>query len=80
MHLLGGGDHPDSTSLADIAVQRRDLTERARSGKLKPADLADGTFTIQRSDVNEVIVRAQAPDPRHSGDKVFPSSGLHIFP
>ncbi len=36
----------DSTSLADIAVQRRDLTERARSNKLKPADLADGTFTI----------------------------------
>lgn len=36
----------DSTSLANIAVQRRDLTERARSGKLKPADLADGTFTI----------------------------------
>jgi pyruvate dehydrogenase E2 component (dihydrolipoamide acetyltransferase) len=36
----------DSSSLADIAVQRRDLTERARSGKLKPADLADGTFTI----------------------------------
>jgi len=36
----------DSTSLADIAVQRRDLTERARSGKLKPSDLADGTFTI----------------------------------
>jgi pyruvate dehydrogenase E2 component (dihydrolipoamide acetyltransferase) len=36
----------DTTSLADIAVQRRDLTERARSGKLKPADLADGTFTI----------------------------------
>jgi pyruvate dehydrogenase E2 component (dihydrolipoamide acetyltransferase) len=36
----------DSTSLADIAVQRRDLTERARSGKLKPSDLAEGTFTI----------------------------------
>ena len=36
----------DSISLADIAVQRRDLTERARSGKLKPSDLADGTFTI----------------------------------
>ena len=36
----------DSTSLADIAVQRRDLTERARSGKLKPADVAGGTFTI----------------------------------
>ena len=36
----------DSTGLADIAIQRRDLTERARNGKLKPADLADGTFTI----------------------------------
>src|SRR5437762_13656419 len=36
----------DTISLAEIAVQRRDLTERARNGKLKPADLADGTFTI----------------------------------
>jgi pyruvate dehydrogenase E2 component (dihydrolipoamide acetyltransferase) len=33
-------------SLAEIAVQRRDLTERARSAKLRPADLAGGTFTI----------------------------------
>jgi pyruvate dehydrogenase E2 component (dihydrolipoamide acetyltransferase) len=32
--------------LGEIAVQRRDLTERARSGKLRPADLAGGTFTI----------------------------------
>jgi pyruvate dehydrogenase E2 component (dihydrolipoyllysine-residue acetyltransferase) len=27
-------------------VQRRDLTERARSGKLRPADITGGTFTI----------------------------------
>jgi pyruvate dehydrogenase E2 component (dihydrolipoamide acetyltransferase) len=32
--------------LGEIAVQRRDLTERARSGKLRPADIANGTFTI----------------------------------
>jgi pyruvate dehydrogenase E2 component (dihydrolipoamide acetyltransferase) len=32
--------------LGEIAVQRRDLTERARSGKLRPADIAGGTFTI----------------------------------
>ena len=32
--------------LGEIAVQRRDLTERARGGKLRPADLAGGTFTI----------------------------------
>jgi pyruvate dehydrogenase E2 component (dihydrolipoamide acetyltransferase) len=32
--------------LGEIAVQRRDLAERARSGKLRPAELAGGTFTI----------------------------------
>ena len=36
----------DLLALADIALQRRDLTERARSGRLRPADLAAGTFTI----------------------------------
>jgi len=32
--------------IGEIAVQRRDLTERARAGKLRPADIAGGTFTI----------------------------------
>jgi pyruvate dehydrogenase E2 component (dihydrolipoamide acetyltransferase) len=32
--------------LGEIAAQRRDLAERARSGKLRPGDLAAGTFTI----------------------------------
>lgn len=36
----------DKTALGDIATQRRDLTERARSGKLRPADISGGTFTI----------------------------------
>jgi pyruvate dehydrogenase E2 component (dihydrolipoamide acetyltransferase) len=36
----------DKIELGDIAVQRRDMTERARSGKLRPVDLAGGTFTI----------------------------------
>jgi len=36
----------DAASLADIALQRRDLSERARSGRLKPADVTGGTFTI----------------------------------
>jgi pyruvate dehydrogenase E2 component (dihydrolipoamide acetyltransferase) len=33
-------------SLGEIATQRRDLTERARSSRLRPADLAGATFTI----------------------------------
>ncbi len=36
----------DKIKLSEIALQRRDLAERARSGKLRPADLAGGTFTI----------------------------------
>ncbi len=38
--------HADRTSLGAIAVQRRELGERARANKLRPADLAGGTFTI----------------------------------
>ncbi|MGA2855558.1 MAG: dihydrolipoamide acetyltransferase family protein [Candidatus Sulfotelmatobacter sp.] len=33
-------------SLAEIATQRRAVADRARAGKLHPADLADPTFTI----------------------------------
>jgi len=36
----------DTTSLADIAVQRRELTERARAGRLRPSHIAAVTFTI----------------------------------
>jgi pyruvate dehydrogenase E2 component (dihydrolipoamide acetyltransferase) len=36
----------DKAVLGEIATQRRDLTERARGGKLRPTDLAGGTFTI----------------------------------
>ena len=32
--------------LGEISVQRRDLTERARAGRLRPADITGGTFTI----------------------------------
>jgi pyruvate dehydrogenase E2 component (dihydrolipoamide acetyltransferase) len=33
-------------TLAEVARQRRDLADRARAGKLRPADIADATFTI----------------------------------
>jgi pyruvate dehydrogenase E2 component (dihydrolipoamide acetyltransferase) len=36
----------DKIKLGDIAIQRRDLTNRALGGKLRPADVAGGTFTI----------------------------------
>jgi pyruvate dehydrogenase E2 component (dihydrolipoamide acetyltransferase) len=36
----------DKTPIADIAARRRDLTERARAGRLQPSDIAGATFTI----------------------------------
>ncbi|MGA2421380.1 MAG: dihydrolipoamide acetyltransferase family protein [Candidatus Acidiferrum sp.] len=36
----------NDTPLAEIAAQRRELSERARAGKLRPADITGGTFTI----------------------------------
>ena len=36
----------DAANLSEISVRRRELTERARAGHLRPADIAGGTFTI----------------------------------
>jgi pyruvate dehydrogenase E2 component (dihydrolipoamide acetyltransferase) len=36
----------DSFAPWEIAVQRRDLAERARAGRLRPADITGATFTI----------------------------------
>jgi pyruvate dehydrogenase E2 component (dihydrolipoamide acetyltransferase) len=36
----------DTARLGDIAKQRKELAERARAGKLQPADITGATFTI----------------------------------
>ena len=36
----------DTLSLAELAARRADLASRAQSGKLRPADIQGGTFTI----------------------------------
>ncbi len=46
--------HAHQAALGEIAVQRRDLAERAHGGKLRPADLAVGTFTISNLGMFEV--------------------------
>jgi pyruvate dehydrogenase E2 component (dihydrolipoamide acetyltransferase) len=38
--------HADATGLGEIAVQRRDLAERARAGRLRSLDITGATFTI----------------------------------
>ncbi len=44
----------DKISLGEIAVQRRDLSERARSGKLHPPDITGATFTISNLGMYQV--------------------------
>jgi pyruvate dehydrogenase E2 component (dihydrolipoamide acetyltransferase) len=36
----------DATKIAHISKLRRELTDRARAGKLRPADISGGTFTL----------------------------------
>ena len=36
----------DTLKIAEISAQRRELTERARAGRLRPADITGGTFTL----------------------------------
>jgi pyruvate dehydrogenase E2 component (dihydrolipoamide acetyltransferase) len=36
----------NALKLAEISAQRRELTERARAGRLRPADISGGTFTL----------------------------------
>ena len=44
----------DRANVADIAVRRRDLAERARAGRLQPADIEGATFTISNLGMFEV--------------------------
>jgi pyruvate dehydrogenase E2 component (dihydrolipoamide acetyltransferase) len=43
-----------SASIAEVALRRRDVAERARAGKLRPADIADATFTISNLGMYQV--------------------------
>ena len=43
-----------TAGLPEIAMERRALAERARAGKLRPADLADATFTISNLGMYQV--------------------------
>ena len=44
----------DSVKLGDISTQRRDLAERARANRLRPADISGGTFTISNLGMYQV--------------------------
>jgi len=46
----------DALEVGEISAQRRELTDRARANKLRPADISGGTFTISNLGMYEVDV------------------------
>ncbi len=48
--------HADSSSISEIAAQRKDLIERAQNRKLRPVDISDGTFTLSNLGMYNVDV------------------------
>jgi len=76
----------DAGDLADIAVQRRDLSERARTGKLTPADITGATFTISNLGMYHVDQFTAIIVPPQAGilavgamtDRVVPMPGALI--
>jgi len=46
----------DSSSVGEIAKQRKDIVERAQTRKLRPADISEGTFTLSNLGMYNVDV------------------------
>lgn len=44
----------DKLKISEISAQRRELIERARTGKLRPADITGGTFTLSNLGMYQV--------------------------
>jgi pyruvate dehydrogenase E2 component (dihydrolipoamide acetyltransferase) len=73
-----------SLGLGEIAAQRRDLSERARAGRLRPADVTGGTFTISNLGMygvdafNAIITQGQAAilAVGRIADRVVPVNGV----
>jgi pyruvate dehydrogenase E2 component (dihydrolipoamide acetyltransferase) len=73
----------NTTGLAQIAVQRRDLTERARANRLRPADISGATFTISNLGMYQVDAFTAIIVPPQAGilavgaitDRVVPVDG-----
>jgi pyruvate dehydrogenase E2 component (dihydrolipoamide acetyltransferase) len=70
--------------LGEIAVQRRDLTERARAGRLRPPDIVGGTFTISNLGMYHVDAFSAIISPPQAAilavgsirDRVVPVGGV----
>jgi pyruvate dehydrogenase E2 component (dihydrolipoamide acetyltransferase) len=84
--VVGVVNNADAGDVGAVAVQRRDLTERARTGKLTPADITGATFTISNLGMYHVDQFTAIIVPPQAGilavgamtDRVVPMPGALI--
>jgi pyruvate dehydrogenase E2 component (dihydrolipoamide acetyltransferase) len=57
----------NSLSVAEISIQRRDLTERARAGRLRPVDISGGSFTLSNLGMYKVDAFSAIITPPQAG-------------
>jgi pyruvate dehydrogenase E2 component (dihydrolipoamide acetyltransferase) len=73
----------DRTRLGEISTQRRELTERARAGRLFPADIGGGTFTLSNLGMYKVDAFSAIIPPysrlEPSPIEWFPSMASPVF-
>jgi len=73
--------------LSAIAAERRDLADRAKSGRLRPADIANGTFTISNLGMYGVDAFSAIITPPQAAilavgriaDRIVPVHGAHAI-
>jgi len=74
----------DKLDLGEIAGRRRDLTERARAGRLRPSDIANATFTLSNLGMYHVDAFSAIISPPQAAilavgsirDRVVPVGGV----
>ncbi len=86
--VVGAVIHDASTKpLSAISAERRDLADRAKSGRLRPNDIAGGTFTISNLGMYGVDAFSAIITPPQAAilavgriaDRIVPVHGAHAI-
>jgi pyruvate dehydrogenase E2 component (dihydrolipoamide acetyltransferase) len=70
----------DGLSIGEIAARRKDLTERAQARKLRPADIADGTFTLSNLGMYNVDAFSAIVNPPQAAILAVGRIADHVVP
>ncbi|HEV1995303.1 MAG TPA: dihydrolipoamide acetyltransferase family protein [Candidatus Acidoferrum sp.] len=79
--VVGAVIHKANTAkIAEISTLRRELTERARAGRLRPADITGGTFTLSNLGMYKVDAFSAIITPPQAAILAVGSISDHVVP